>query len=88
MGLANDELVKAGVSTLTFVLEAINKIIDAISGGNGLSKSIITLMTVIGALRGGGKILAKIFGSNIVKTFIESMKEVPKKAGDSGESAG
>lgn len=53
MGLANNEVLKAGVDTLTFILESINKITDAISGGNGLIKSLTSLIGVIGALKLG-----------------------------------
>lgn len=56
MGLANNEILKGAVDTLTFVLETINKLIDGISGGNGLVKSITSLMSVIGALKLGKKV--------------------------------
>lgn len=59
MGLANSEVLKAGVDTLTLILETVNKLTDAISGGNGLVKSLASLTTVIGALKLGGKILGK-----------------------------
>ena len=59
MGLANNELLKAGVNALTWALETINKITDAISGGSGLIKSIVSLSAVIGGLKLGGKILGK-----------------------------
>jgi len=74
MGLANNDLIKVGVDILTFMLETINKLIDGFSGDNGLSKSIITLMTVIGALKGGGKLFNKIFDSESIKEFIKTLR--------------
>ena len=53
MGLANNEVLKAGVDFLTWILETVNKLTDAISGGNGLAKSATSLMGVIGALKLG-----------------------------------
>lgn len=79
MGLANQEVLKAAVDALTWILETINKVIDALSGGNGLSKSIITLMAVIGALVGGKALFKKIFDSEIIKNFIKTMRETPKE---------
>ena len=66
MGLANNEILKAGVDILTFLLETVNKLTTALSGENGLAKSIINLATVIGALKGGAAIIGKIFGEGRV----------------------
>lgn len=63
MGLANNEALKFGVDFLTKILETINKVTDAISGGSGLIKSLTSLMTVIGALKLGGKVLGKNSGT-------------------------
>ena len=62
MGLANNEILKFGVDLLTGVLEAVNKLTNALSGGNGLVKSIISLVTVIGALKGGKSLFDNLFG--------------------------
>jgi hypothetical protein len=59
MGLANNEILKFGVDTLTKILSTINDIISAISGGSGLVKSVLSLGSAFLALRGG----AKLFGS-------------------------
>lgn len=59
MGLANNEVLKAGVDFLTWILETVNKLTDAVSGGNGLVKSLVSLTGVIGALKLGGKVLGK-----------------------------
>lgn len=62
MGLANNEILKFGVDLLTGFLETVNKLTDALSGGNGLVKSVISLVTVIGALKGGNALLSGLFG--------------------------
>ena len=62
MGLANNEIIKLGVDLLTGLLETINNVTSALSGGNGLVKSIISLVTVIGALKGGKSLFDNLFG--------------------------
>ena len=53
MGLANNELLKGGVDLLTNLLETINKLTAGLSGGNGLVKSLASLITVISGLKVG-----------------------------------
>ena len=62
MGLANNEILKFGVDLLTGVLEAVNKLTEALSGGNGLIKSFVNLVAVVGALKGGSQLFGKLFG--------------------------
>ena len=50
MGLSNNEVIKTAVDVLTGLLQTINKIIDGLSGGNGLIKSIISITAAIGGL--------------------------------------
>lgn len=57
MNLANSTVIKAGVDFLSGLLETINKLIEAMSGGNGLVASFVTLGTVIGALKTGNALL-------------------------------
>jgi hypothetical protein len=57
MGLANNEFLKGAVDILTLIIEGINKMTNALSGENGLIKSIVSLTTVVGALKLGGSIL-------------------------------
>jgi hypothetical protein len=57
MGLANNEVLKAGIDGLTKILETINKITDGISGGNGLIKSIASLAGVLATLKMGKTLL-------------------------------
>lgn len=63
MGLANNEILKFGVNLLTGLLQTINKVIDTISGGNGLIKSVVSLGLAIGGLALGGKVLDAVFRS-------------------------
>ena len=63
MGLANNEILKGAVDVLTGILETVNKLTESLSGGNGLAKSIISLMTVIGALKGGKSLFDSFVGN-------------------------
>ena len=58
MGLANNEILKAGIDGLTKILETVNKITDGISGGNGLIKSVVSLAGVLATLKGGKALLS------------------------------
>ena len=62
MGLANNEILKGAIDTITFIIEGINNMTEALSGGNGLIKSIISLTTVVGALKLGKMALGSAFG--------------------------
>lgn len=62
MGIANSDLIKGFIDTGTTILTTINNIIDAISGGNGLIKSIASIATAIGIFKGGGAILKGSLG--------------------------
>ena len=64
MGLANSDLLKAGVDALTGLLNAINGIISGLSGESGGTKTIMSLLTVIGALKGGSLLAGSLFGKN------------------------
>jgi hypothetical protein len=65
MGLANNEILKGAVDTLTFIIDGVNKLTDALSGGNGLVKSIISLITVVGALKLGKNVLGGLLGGGL-----------------------
>jgi hypothetical protein len=73
MGLANNEVIKAGVDLLTWLLETINKI-TGVAGNEGLG-GVVTmfarLATVIGALKGGGAIIKNLIGG-MAKTGVFS----------------
>jgi hypothetical protein len=57
MGIANSDFIKGFIDTGTKILETLNKIIEAISGGNGVAKSILSLVTAFGAFKMGGALL-------------------------------
>ena len=65
MGLSNNEILKGAVDFLTFVIDKINKLTDALSGGNGLIKSVVSLITVINALKLGKNLLGSAFGEGL-----------------------
>lgn len=82
MGLANDEAIKFGVDTLTKILETINNIIDAISGGNGLVKSITSIGMAIGAFKVGKSLLGEGgWGAKIRTLFGKGTEADAEKAG-------
>jgi hypothetical protein len=62
MGLADNELLKAGVDFLTDVLKVVNNLTDSIAGEGGLLKSVINLGVAFGALKAGGFLLTKGLG--------------------------
>ena len=61
MGIANNDLIKFGVDTLTGLLNTINKIIDTISGGSGILKSFFSIGTVTAGLALGKAAFDGIF---------------------------
>ena len=63
MGIANDEFIKGMVDLLTKILQGINKVTDAISGGKGLAKSIANISLMAGGLKLGHIFLQKLLGN-------------------------
>lgn len=59
MGLANNEVIKVVTDVLTGLLNIINSIIDGISGGNGLAKSVLSLIAAFTTFKIGKSILGK-----------------------------
>lgn len=57
MGLANNEVIKVAVDTLTTLLQTINKILDTVSGGSDVLKSTLSILTAIGGLKLGKSLL-------------------------------
>lgn len=76
MGLTNNVIIKGAVDSLTFLLTAVNKLIDGLSGGQGLIKSVMTLGAVWGGLKLGGGIMDKVLASEFVQ------RKVRLKEGD------
>ena len=59
MGLANNEFIKGAIDVLTGLLNTINSIIDGISGGNGLAKSVLSLGFAFSAFKLGKNFLGQ-----------------------------
>lgn len=57
MGLANNEVIKVVVDTLTVLLQTINKILDTVSGSSGVLKSTLSILAAIGGLKLGKSLL-------------------------------
>lgn len=65
MGLSNNEVIKTAVDALTSLLQTINKIIDSLSGGNGLVKSVLSIGAAIGGLKLGKSIISSLIGNMV-----------------------
>ena len=78
MGLTNSEIIKYCVDLLTNFLTTVNKLIDGISGGNGLIKSILSLGITFGGLK---------IGKNLITGLSSDIAKVFKNAGEKGASA-
>jgi hypothetical protein len=59
MGLANSEAIKGTIDFATSFLDILNKIVSALSGSSGLTKSLATLSMTMGAFRIGRSVLGK-----------------------------
>lgn len=101
MGLANDEAIKFCVDALTKILETINSIIDGISGGNGLVKSLVSLGLVVSTFKGIKKVLegnigenlsenplGNLFGKKDEKNALQDTKNIEKEAKQGGQKTG
>ena len=60
MSLSNNEFIKYAVDALTGLLTTINKIIGALSGGNGIIKSTLGILTLVGGLKLGKSLVGAI----------------------------
>lgn len=78
MGLTNNVIIKGAVDILTILLTAVNKLIDGLSGGHGLIKSVMTLGAVWGGLKLGGNLVDKALASNWVQNKIKLSKGDPE----------
>ena len=57
MGLSNNELIKFAVDSITAIVEGVNKLLSALSGGNGLIKTIGSLAVALSAFKIGKSLL-------------------------------
>ena len=62
MGITDNKLIKGAVDFGTTFLSAINKVINAISGGNGLIKSVLSLGAAFMGLKVAGKFINGALG--------------------------
>lgn len=65
MGLANNEVIKIAVDTLTGLLQTINEILDTVSGGSGVLKSTLSILAAIGGLKLGKSLLSTGIGKMV-----------------------
>ena len=82
MGLANNEALKFGIDALTKLLEIANKLTEALSGKSGLAKTVISFMTVMGAMKGGKTLL------NAGSKFLFNQELFKTAVGKNGQSLG
>lgn len=64
MGIVNSDAVKAGVDILTQLLTVVNNLVSSLSGGNGLTKTVLSLASVLGGLKLGKGVFNGLFGKN------------------------
>ena len=81
MGLSNNTIIKGVIDLLTNFLNGINSLIDGLSGGNGLIKSILSLGIAIGGIKIGKSVFNKILGS-IGAAFSNGGKQTGKSFTD------
>ena len=62
MGIANSDFIKGVIDAGTKILDLLNKIIDKLSGGKGITKSILSLVTAVGIFKGGKSLFNMILG--------------------------
>lgn len=80
MGLANSDLIKGAIDALTGFLDAINKIINGISGGKGFAKTITSAFLAFGAFKLGKNALG--FGNReggLLQALIGNKKQISKQ---------
>lgn len=91
MGLANNEVIKFAVDTLTVLLQTINKILDTVSGGSGVLKSTLSILAAIGGLKLGKSLLSTGIGKMVDGReggLVEKWLGKKKEQQNTGYSAG
>ena len=89
MGLANNEFIKGVVDVLTFVLNTLNSIIDTVSGGNGVIKSLVSLSIAFSVFKGIKSLLnGSKFGGSIISNLFGGKGKAEAEAGQIGKQAG
>lgn len=89
MGLANNEFIKGAVDVLTFLLNTLNSIIDTVSGGNGVIKSLVSLGIAFSVFKGIKNLLnSNKFGGSIINNLFGGKGKAEAEAGQIGRQAG
>lgn len=89
MGLANNEFIKGIIDVLTFLLNTLNSIIDTISGGNGIIKSLTSLGIAFSVFKGIKSLLnGSKFGGSIISNLFGGKGKAEAEAGQIGRQAG
>jgi TP901 family phage tail tape measure protein len=89
MGLANNEFIKGAVDVLTFLLNTLNSIIDTVSGGNGVIKSLVSLGIAFSVFKGIKSLLSgSKFGGSIISNLFGGKGKAEAEAGQIGRQAG
>jgi hypothetical protein len=72
MGLANNEVLKTAINSLTALIETLNKLLTFLSAGSGGLKSIVSLLTTIATLKMGKNLIS---GGGVLGLFgIKNLK--------------
>ena len=89
MGLANNEFIKGAVDVLTFLLNTLNSIIDTVSGGNGVVKSLMSLGIAFGVFKGIKSLLSGTkFGGGLISSIFGGKGKAEAEAAQTGTKAG
>lgn len=73
MNIMNSDVIKSGVDALTKILDTVNSLINALSGGNGLIKGVLSLGIAFGTLKLGNSVLSGSLKYLGEKTFFGQM---------------
>ena len=76
MNLANQSALKFGIDAITWILELVNNLTEAISGGNGLSKALLSFATAFGALKLGKGLINLVSQGLFDRKFIPDGKTI------------
>lgn len=89
MGLANNEFIKGAIDVLTGLLNTLNSIIDTVSGGNGVIKSLVSLGIAFSVFKGIKSLLSgSKFGGSIISNLFGGKGKAEDEAGQIGRQAG
>lgn len=78
MGLTNNSIIKGAVDTLKTIIDGINNVINIVSGGKGLLKSVVSLGAAFGIFKGGAAIFKSMF-QGLGSAFTQKGAEAGKK---------